>query len=205
MFLRDDIWEGLAVAGDIVAIAPNRGVLIAAGAEEPAALELLLVRARECLQQKPWPLDPVIVTRGPGGWDAYEPTGRAATLWQLHRKISLAGAYAEQKEPLQKYLGEDVYVADFTLMDRKDDPDQPVSFAVWTEGVPTLLPEADLLVFNKTSADGKFDATFVRWTDARRICAARMAPVPERPPRWSVSTFPDTDEWQALRAAQVEF
>jgi hypothetical protein len=44
----------------------------------------------------------------------------------------------------------------------------------------------------------------VRWTDAYRICAARMTRVPEQPLRWRVDTFPSGDEWQSLRAAQLE-
>jgi hypothetical protein len=202
MLLRDDVWDGLAVAGEIVAIAPNRGVLLAADADDPNALEALLTEALACLQQKPWPLDPVIVRRRDGSWLPYEPTGRAATVWQLHCKVSLASAYAEQQESLRQHTSEDAFVATFTLMNRKDQPEQPVSYTVWTEGVPTSLPETDLLAFNKARNDGKFDTAFVKWADARRICGVRMTALPEQPPRWRVDSFPSSEEWQELLAVQ---
>jgi hypothetical protein len=68
MLLRDDVWDGLPVTGDVVAIAPNRGVLLVAGGGDASALEALLGEARRCLEQKPWPLDPVILIRHNGGW-----------------------------------------------------------------------------------------------------------------------------------------
>ena len=204
MLLRDDVWDGRALAGEIVAIAPNRGVLLAADGNDPTALEALLTEARMCLQQKPWPLDPVIVTRRDGDWLPYEPTGVAAISWQLHCKLSLASAYAEQQESLRQHVREDVFVATFTLMNRKDQPERPVSYTVWTEGVLTSLPETDLLAFNKARGDGKFDTAFVKWADAQRICGARMTAMPEHPPRWRVETFPSAEEWQALLAVQSE-
>jgi hypothetical protein len=42
----------------------------------------------------------------------------------------------------------------------------------------------------------------VQWTDAHRLCGARMTAVAEQPPRWMVDTFPGPEEWQALLAAQ---
>jgi hypothetical protein len=204
MFLRDDVWEQLHVPGDAVALAPNRGVLLAAGSDDAAAVEALLHEARRSLEQRPWPLDAMLLSRRAGRWLSYEPQGRAAALWDLHRQISLAGAYGEQQPALQKHLGDDVWVATFGLVGRKSDPALLFSYAVWTEDVPTLLPEVEYLAVSRRRDDGEFDTAFVPWGEAQRICGARMRPAPEYPPRWAVDTFPDDTEWQALWAARVE-
>lgn len=204
MLLRDDVWERLAVAGDVVAIAPNRGVLLAAGSGDAAAVEALLHEARRSLEQRPWPLDALLVTRRAGRWVPYEPSGRAAALWDLHRQISLAGAYGEQQPALQAHVGDDVWVATFGLAGRKSEPACLYSYAVWTEDVPTLLPEVEYLAVSKHRTDGEFDTAFVPWSDAQRICSARMRATPERPRRWAVDTFPNDAEWRALWAARLE-
>jgi hypothetical protein len=205
MFLRDDVWERLAVAGDVVALAPNRGVLLAAaGGDDAAAVEALLHEARRSLEQRPWPLDAMLLSRRAGRWTVYEPKGRAAALWDLHRQISLAGAYGEQQPALQKHVGDDVWVATFGLVARKSDPALLFSYAVWTEDVPTLLPEVEYLAVSRRRDDGEFDTAFVPWHEAQRICGARMRAAPEHPRRWAVAAFPDDAEWQALWAARVE-
>lgn len=204
MFLRDDVWERLAVPGDVVALAPNRGVLLAAGGGDEAAVEALLHEARRSLEQRPWPLAAMLLSRRAGRWTAYEPKGRAAALWNLHRQIGLAGAYGEQQPALQKHVGDDVWVATFGLVARKSDPALLFSYAVWTEDVPTLLPEVDYLAVSRRREDGEFDTAFVPWDEAQRICGERMRAAPEHPRRWAVATFPDDAEWQALWAARVE-
>jgi hypothetical protein len=205
MFLRDDVWEPLAVPGDVVALAPNRGVLLAAGSGGgDATVEALLHEARRSLEQRPWPLDAMLLCRRAGRWTAYEPKGRAAALWYLHRQISLAGAYGEQHPALQKHVGDDVWVATYGLVARKSDPALLFSYAVWTEDVPTLLPEVEYLAVSRRRDDGEFDTAFVPWDEAQRICGARMRAAPEHPRRWAVATFPDDAEWQALRAARME-
>jgi hypothetical protein len=204
MFLRDDVWERLAVPGDVVALAPNRGVLLAAGSGDAAAVEALLHEARRSVEQRPWPLDALLLSRRAGRWTAYEPKGRAAALWDLHRQISLAGAYGEQQPALQKHVGDDVWVATYGLVARKSDPALLFSYAVWTEDVPTLLPEVEFLAVSRRRDDGEFDTAFVPWDEARRICGARMRAASEHPRRWTVDTFPDDAEWQALWAARVE-
>jgi hypothetical protein len=204
MFLRDDVWERLAVPGDVVALAPNRGVLLAAGNGDPAAVEALLHEARRSLEQRPWPLDAMLLSRRAGRWVAYEPTGRAAALWELHRQISLAGAYGEQQPALQKHVGDHVWVATFGLVGRNSDPALLFSYAVWTEDVPTLLPEVEYLAVSRRRDDGDFDTAFVPWDQAQKICGARMRLTAEQPRRWAVDTFPDDAQWQALWAARVE-
>lgn len=204
MLLRDDIWEPLRVAGAPVAIAPNRGVLLAAGSADPAGIEALLHEARRSLEQRPWPLDAAILTRRDGRWTPYEPSGRAAALRDLHRQICIAGAYAEQQPALQQHVGPDVWVATFGLAGRKSDPALLFSYAVWAEGVPTLLPEVEYLALSKRGTDDEFDTAVVPWADVQQICGARLSVLGEQPPRWAVDTFPSDEEWQALLAARVE-
>jgi hypothetical protein len=146
----------------------------------------------------------MLLSRRAGRWLAYEPTGRAAALWDSHRQISLAGAYGEQQLALQKHVGDDVWVATFGLVGRKDDPALLFSYAVWTEDVPTLLPEVDYLAVSKRRGDGEFDTAFVPWGEAQRICGQRMRAATEQPRRWAVDTFPRDAEWHALWAVRVE-
>jgi hypothetical protein len=204
MLLRDDVWERLRVAGDPVAIAPNRGVLLAAGSADSAAVEALLHEARRSLEQRPWPLDAAILTRRDGRWTPFEPSGRAAALWDLHRQICLAGAYGEQQPALQQHVGPDVWVATFGLAGRKSDPALLFSYAVWSEGVPTLLPEVEYLALSKRRTDDEVETVVVPWAAVQSICGSRLCALREQPPRWAVDTFPNDVEWRALVAARVE-
>ncbi len=200
MVLRADTWRDLPVPGDKVMIPMNRGVLLGASAEQPEHVLNLLRAAREALQSKPWPLEPALVTRRGDELVAFVPQGPAQVAFEALQKLAMGGVYKDQQDALQAHLGEEHFVATYSLFSRNDSPDALTSYCTWTQDVPSWLPRTDIVAFNKALPNNEWDRALVSWEDAIRICGHYMKPQSEDPPRWFVNEFPNDAEWQQLQA-----
>jgi hypothetical protein len=203
MVLRADTWRDLPVQGEKVMIPMNRGVLLGAGTQQPAHIVELLRAAREALQNKPWPLEPTLVTRQGDNLVAFEPQGPAQVAFEALQKLALGGVYKDQQDALQAHLGEEHFVATYSMFARNDSPDALASYCAWTQGVPSWLPRTDIVAFNKPLANEQWDRALVPWEDAVRICGHYMELKKEDPPRWFVTEFPNDAEWQQLQAIKA--
>jgi hypothetical protein len=201
MVLRADVWRDLPVQGDKVMIPSNRGVLLGAGTQNPVHVVSLLRAAREALQNKPWPLEPTIVTRRGEEILPYDLPSVATEAWGALSTLAMAGVYKDQQDALQQHLGEEVFVATFGMFAPNDNPDALTSYCTWTQDVVTWLPRADRVAFNKVLPNEQYERVFVPWSAAERICAHYMTLQKEDPPRWLVTAFPNDTEWWALQAA----
>ena len=204
MLLRADVLDALDVRGDMLLLPSNRGVLLAAGSDDAAAIEALLDAAREHQLKSPWPLSTQVLRRCPGGFEAAALENRAATKQSTLKKIELASIYLDQKEALEKWLertGRDIFVATYVLTEKEDDADTATSYCTWTQGAHSWLPRTDMIALNRDVGREKFDTIFVPWSAASEICGARMRPLDEHPPRIEVADFPDAEEWRRLKDA----
>ena len=205
LLLGTTIFATLPAKGAAITLATNRGVLLATGADEPGGLEALLAAARSNILERPWPIDLVLLrAAGDGQLLPCEPEGVAARTLAALRRIDRAGTYAGQKDALEPYheqAGIDVYVATFSLLGDKGDPDSVRSWCSWAKGVATLLPVTDLIGFVRSEADGQTSTALVAWDAATRICGHYLTPTDEDPMRYRVDAFPNDAEWQALLQA----
>jgi len=194
---------GLRVRGELVAMVPDRDVLLLAGSEDVAQLRALVAVAHRRFEESNrllsgWPL----VLRG-GQWQVFDPPADVATEFRRLARRYAAVGYRQQSEVLQKYLeaiGEDVFVGSWLLESADDAPQgEFTTLAIWTEDVVTLLPEVDEVVFN--GADGMMYR--VPWTRVRAVGEHLMQSTEHFPARWHVDGFPTRAELLAMGARRI--
>lgn len=200
------------VRGNPIAIVPHRNLLVVSGDADPDAVRRLLDTAEREYRASPRSLSPDLYTVDADGrvvpWDppAEHPHRRIAR----RNRLLLAGTeYAQQKDQLEQQLADrdDVFVASYSIV-MPDGDDLPFSYSVLPEGVPTLLPRTDVLVFaGGSSGASDVQHLFVRFEDAERILGegfftleAAIDPPRLRAPRW-----PDTVALARLAQAALQF
>ncbi len=202
MVLRMDVLSSIPARGHAWLIAPNRGILIATGSEEPGGLAALLQEAESALQQKPWPMPPVLWR-----WDGTSlttPELEGADAVTLHRlkRIDEATLYSDQQSALNAMFertGVDIFVASVQLISREGGT-QVLSYSTWTQDVLTLLPDTDLYAINRVLGPAKYDSLLVPKAAVLEICGAHLQQTADNPVRWRVDSFPSEQEWEMLKA-----
>jgi len=114
----------------------------------------------------------------------------------------LGGEYAEQKallEAVHQRRGEDVFVSSFSAVEKG--VGGPVSYCVWGEGVDTLLPVADKVVFMTGAHDGP--VAVGDWDRVREVAGEWMEPTEHYPPRYKVRGFPDEAAIEAIGLGEL--
>lgn len=196
--LVSDVWKSLPIPGDPVVAIPNRGVLLATGADTPAGLLRLIAEARRSMQEKPWPLSGLLLRRVADAWQPFVPDARVAPAARSLEIVSDALTYSEQQQALEKFFeheGVDVYVGKFDLMRKGSDGDELQSWCSWTEGVDTLLPRTDTVILGRI--DDAHKPIILPWADMARICGHYLQRTEDDPPRFRVNAFPAA-EWSQL-------
>ncbi|WP_198083053.1 hypothetical protein [Variovorax sp. E3] len=197
VLLQELAWQ-LPLAGEPVAMMPNRVCLLLCGADDPAALADMVGRARQILREQSRPLSSEMFRLRGNAWAPWSPQGEAGgALAQLQREDRMAD-YAEQKAALEKAheaAGIDVFVAAHTLIQRNSDG-AFLSYAVLPKGVDTWLPEADLIVLSE-SAEG--EPTMVSWAHFVEHASHLLERLSFAAPRWKVLGFPEGECLRKLR------
>ena len=115
----------------------------------------------------------------------------------------IQAAYSAQRDVLEqrfKQQGVGIFVADYALDSAADEV--CATYAIWTRGVPTLLPETDVVVLTdvvpKTSRQ---EGIIVPWDTLLRITgdACLVLEPGFTPPRWRTVMWPNTRMLNALR------
>jgi hypothetical protein len=190
------------VRGDPVALVPNRDILLVTGSDDTAGL-VAAGRFAEDVYQKPRFLSGVAVRLTGNQWVPYLPPPDHPAYLPLRRlRIhDLSRDYAQQSEALKaisEKKGDDVFVASSSLL-RKKDNDEVISYSVWSDGIETLLPEADMISFFrlKGEKDGEIVA-HASWQRVREVVGDLMTPMGFYPERYRVSAFPTAEQLAAL-------
>lgn len=195
LFLVDRLRE-MGMEGDLVAMVPNRDTLYVTQIHDPVGLKMMAELSDTALQNEPRPMSPFPLQHVDGEWVDWHPPMNHVLYpkFQEMRARYLQGEYAEQKSLIEKLqereLSQAPFVATYSVLQKKDSA-EILSYAVWGDGVDTLLPEADRVVLIKTP-----DRTegFVPWSRVREVMGESMVEVPDLyPKRFRVRTFP-TDE-----------
>jgi hypothetical protein len=114
------VFELLPAKGIPLAMIPNRGVLLATGADESGGIAALLEAAKKSLQEIPWPLcgDLFRITSSgvelyvPDGLEAHHPHSSQPTLNELHlpkrnplRAVGIDGGYVKASDAPSRQEG----------------------------------------------------------------------------------------------------
>lgn len=197
-----DLIRGLSVRGDPIAMLPNRDILLITGSKDKDGLALILEMVEEAMQN-PRPLTSLAFRLEGDSWVPFlpSPTSPHFHRMKLLSVQSIGNDYAEQEKVLEALLekrGEDVFIASFSARQKPDDG-EVTSFCVWSEGVDTLLPHTDQVLFFQSQGedDGEIVAS-ASWDTVKRVVGSVMEPVEGYPERWRVRSFPSATELEAM-------
>ena len=98
----------------------------------------------------------------------------------MYQKSLLEESYERQ--------GIDVFVATYSVI--RSDDGECSSYAVLSNGVDSLLPKTDVIMFMESE-----DAPPIRakWEDVERACGDLLEPMDCHPPRYRVTGFPSAE------------
>jgi len=198
-------FDNLPAKGQALAMIPNRGVLLATGTDEPGGLAALLNAALHSIRNAPWPLSGDLFRVTPTGSELYIPDTPEAEGLATIQKIDMAGIYEGQQTALQAHhdaIKDDVYVATYSLLVKKDAPNHARSYCTWTKGISSLLPTTDLIAF-VWDLETTRKTALVTWNNVARIAGHYFKPTTEDPPRIRVDAFPTADELVELTKVVV--
>ncbi|MDT9001086.1 hypothetical protein RQP53_17540 [Paucibacter sp. APW11] len=201
--LLPDLIHRLGVPEPVL-LAPFRNALMVCSARQPAALLEIAQRVTAAMDDNPRWLSFEPLRLEGSQWRAHTPPPEVAEALRVLQQRNLGGAYGSQKKLLDhihQAAQQDVFVANFQLVRRDAAPER--SFAVWSEGVDTLLPTAELIAF-VLPRDGQHEHWLVSWADVQAIAGALLEPVDLQPRRHRVRRFPDAAMLDQLRERAVE-
>ena len=99
-------------------------------------------------------------------------------------------------DAIHERKGIDIHVASVSLIRHKE-TNQVRSYCVWAEGVDTLLPEADDVVFQRADSTGgpdpKSPPLVAPWSAVRSRLEHLMEPADGYPVRYRVKTYPSSE------------
>jgi uncharacterized protein YtpQ (UPF0354 family) len=189
LLLVDEIRK-LHLRGGAVAMLPTRELLLLAGAADDRALQAMADRAGK-LADAPRPIHTIALCLGDHGWNDCEPGGSKAVRKRFHDLAmdGWASIYEEQQKPLQDKVGEDLFVATYTVMENKTTGAR-TSYATWTKGAPTLLPRADLVAFvDLDRGEGNSLIGMVPWDRVMKLLGAHLHSDGRSPERWATGDY----------------
>jgi hypothetical protein len=208
-------WAGCngSVKGDLIAMAPNRDTLLITGSEDSPGLAIMLDLAAKA-QEDPRPMVPIPLRLDGDEWVDWLP-GPDHPLSVKFRDLArgfFASEYSEQTNLLHRLhqkLGNDTFVASYLVFKKQADKasscpaggtEAPVySCSSWGNGVRTLLPKTEWIVFVRSDNDFAAVAT---WEKAQQVVGHLMQPTEYYPERVLVDQFPSDEELARLGKAE---
>jgi hypothetical protein len=182
---------------------PNRDTLVVTGSDDAAGLEVMCKVAEESFE-KPRPISTVALRLVGDDWESWLPAPASPVYSKFHelRMRTIGMEYNDQKELLDQIhasTSADLFVASFSAVQQKD-TGRITSYSVWSQGVPTLLPETDDIVLLR--ADGAAEkvelAAAGDWQRVREIAGDLMEPLGMYPERYRVLEFPTSEQLAAI-------
>jgi uncharacterized protein YtpQ (UPF0354 family) len=193
-----DMIGRLKLKGNPVALAPDRNLLLVTGAEDTDGLLRMAEIGKKTLDETTRPLSAQAITLVNGRWIDFVPQQpELQPLIDLHKEM-LFRDYDQQKgllDKLHEARGEDIFVASQILL-QHEATGELTSHAVWSKGVVTLLPQADMIDFVRNGQDKPLT---VPWAAAEKTVGALMTKTEFYPERYRVEAFPDDRQLEEMR------
>jgi hypothetical protein len=204
LLLTDRI-ESFEVVGQPIAMVPQRELLLVADSHDDKALGQMLDVATEAIDH-----ERRITGRAfqlvSGQWQPWLPEVDHPHYERFARLAmqSIGDDYARQQKLLERQLareGANQFVATFNAV-RDDVSGQVSSFAVWTEGVDTLLPRVDRLLLVAAGADKSMQVVAAaQWQRVVDEVGYLLHEERVYPARFRAMDFPSADELQRIGIA----
>lgn len=200
------------VAGAPIAIMPSRSQLWIGGADDDELISQLADRASREYDAANRSISPALYTVDATGEvvpfhvEPAHPAYHAVRLGHLKLQVREYDLQKQELDARHDHDGVDIFVASLNGLVRDDG--LALTWTLWSDGIDTLLPAADLVCFLATDRREKRAAPdlFVPFAAVREILGARFVPeAGHRPPRFRVDAHPPAAVMKQLRAAAVTF
>jgi len=190
-----DLIRRLEVQGAPIAMTPNRDTLLLTGSEDEVGLGMMAELAENALTDQPRPMAATPMRLDGDQWLPWMPA-EAHPLFEQFQRMEVR--FLHQEYEAQKLLLDainekgaiDVFVASYSAVQKRDTGDL-VSYCVWTQGVETLLPQAQKVAFVRGEND---IPALSRWDRVAEVVGHRMRRTDDYPARFHVETFPTDKE-----------
>jgi hypothetical protein len=196
--LLPELFGGLGLNGDPVIVLPNRLTLLVCGSKDESGIQAMLTKAEEIMRTEAKPQNPSpLVIQGGKIHDFEVP--RSSTIFpcvQRAQRLAAMEYCNDQKAQLDKLYtqkGKDLFVASYKLNLEKNG--EYTAFSVWSKGVPSLLPETDVVFF--FDPDLPKDQQIVArapWARVASVAGDFMLDTNMFPARHYVSKFPSAEQ-----------
>jgi len=186
------------------AMVPFRGALLVTSAENDAGLDALAQVAHQAAPENNRWLSFRLVRLVDRTWKELEAPAHSRDALRELELQNQGAAYAGQKDLLdEKHESEgvDVFVGSFGLMRKEGAP--ITSYAVWSDGVDTLLPVADQVAFVHQEGETTKHA-LLPWGQVLERFGDLMERTDFEPVRYRVRQYPDRALVESLGAAAGE-
>lgn len=199
--LLPDLIHRLGVS-DPVAMVPFRDVLlVTSGGNAQGLKQLVEMAAGSADRNTRWVSFELLKLNGTL-WESFAPPDHSATVRDLSKR-NLADAYASQKQILDAHFqerGVDIFVASHSLAHKVGEGLS--SYAVWSEGVDTLMPEADMVAFYRPDHKGS-GQLILPWAVAQEHFGPFFEPTDYTPTRYRLRGFPQAQALEAVRSLSL--
>lgn len=191
------------VKGELIVAAPNRDSLLITGSEDHDGLMIMFDLIQKAMAE-PRPMSPIPMRLVGDQWFDWEiPSSLPCyNQWREMQVQFLGEIYNEQKQLLEAIHEKDqvdVFVASFSGLSNKK-TGQLMSFSVWGEGIPTLLPRTDTVFVGRQDSSG----FLVPWEQVEDIVGDLIEPTDKYPPRYSVTEFPTPEQMGRLESFALD-
>ena len=195
--LLTDLIRKMQVDGDYIAMIPNRDSLLITGSDDDDGLKMMLDIAEDQIQQ-PYSMLGTPLRLDCDEWIDWNPDA-SHPLYRRFRDMELQwlhAEYAEQKslmDAINEQQQSPQFVATFSVVETESG--ELFSYCVWSDGVETMLPKTDRIMFFREGEDivagGAYD-------EVTAIVGNLMQPTEDYPARFHVSQFPDNAPLAAI-------
>ena len=121
---------------------------------------------------------------------------------KLRNEASLADNQKELLDAAHERQGIDLFVAHYQMLARDDLG--TLSFCIWSDGVDTLLPRTEFVMFHPAGQPASLDnVVLVAWDAARSVAGELMEATGHEPERRRVRRFPDAAQLARLRELAI--
>jgi len=192
--LLTDVMRSLEIEGAPIAMVPNRETLLVTGEQNEEGLATMAAVAEQALAHERR-ISSVAFRLEGEDWSPWLPDDEHPLRQQfgLFREQAKVGDYQRQKELLEKQherSGDDLFVATYNAI--QDEDGNVHSYTTWSQGVPTLLPKADYILFMAADAAGmpSHMAAAAEWDEVVELAGELMSQQTCYPKRHRVDEFP---------------
>ena len=201
--LLPDLIHRVGVADPVVAV-PFRNALMLTSAGNEAGIALMARLVQDHAEDNQRWLSFRLLRLEGTEWLPHAPLVAVDDWHQLNLRNE-ASINDHQKELLDashERQEVDLFVAHYQMLARDDLG--TLSFSIWSDGVDTLLPHTEYVMFHPAAKPASLDnVLLVAWDAARAVVGELMEPTGHVPERLRVRRFPDTAQWTRLQELAI--